>query len=524
MLISPRRALLLAAGLGAILSMSAPAAPASAKSVAPGEGEAPAPALEWTSCGGSFQCATLTVPIDYARPTGPTLDLALVRLPASNPAQRTGSLLVNPGGPGASAVDFVFGLAPALAAEIRARFDIVGFDPRGVGESTPIVCHENLQQYFAADPSPDTQAEWDQMKAVAKAFSDGCAAKYAGLLPYLGTRNTARDMEQVRIALGEQKLSYLGYSYGTVIGAVYADMYPDRVRAFVLDGAFNFYSIDGPEALRRQSVAFEGALNAFLADCSARRCPLAAGGDPRTALDTLLAQVDAAPLPAPGADRPAGPGEVGLGISEALYSARLWPALGAALAQAIAGDGSGMVQLADEYLRRDADGSYPNLQEVYVAVSCLDYSWPSNPEAFRALAASQAQDAPHFGSANLLESALPCATWPAPPQPLGAPTALGAPPILVIATTNDPATPFADGAALSNQLESGTLLIHVGEGHTVYGSGNACVTPIVNAYLLDLAVIASGTTCTDTSSTPVFPPDRSALPFGNVLPGIARAP
>lgn len=493
-------------------------ATASARPVA--YGESAQASLAWTACdGGSFQCATLAVPLDYANPGGTQISIGVIRRPATDPARRIGVLLMNPGGPGGSAVDLVRGAG--VGADIRARFDLVGFDPRGVGRSTKLNCHSTIQSYFATDPSPDSDAEWAAFDTAAAVFASECGAANASLLAHIGTRDVARDMDSLRIALGESKISYLGYSYGTTLGAVYADMFPGNLRAAVLDGAYDFFSVTGDEQLRRQSVGFEGALDAFLANCAATACPLAASGDPRAALDRLFAQVEMAPIPAPGSDRALGPGEANLGVSYGLYSRSLWGQLSVATAAALSGNGSPLVSMADAYLQRNSSGTYPNLHEVYVAVSCRDYAWPDTPAAFRALAASAAASAPHFGAPNLLQSALPCATWPAPSDPLTPPRAEGAPPIIVIATTNDPATPYVEGVAHANQLATGVLLTHVGEGHTVYGQGNSCVNSVVNAYLLTLAVPADGAICVGGSSTPL-PPPAPAGPFTLTLPGVAR--
>lgn len=469
-------------------------------------------ALTWTKCDDGFECATLKVPLDYANATGPQIELGLVRLKSTDPAKRIGSLMMNPGGPGASAIDLVEGLGPAMSPDMRGKFDIVGFDPRGVGRSTPVVCHDTLQSYFAADPSPETPAQWTAIDREARVFADNCKTRAGNLLPHIGTRNVARDMDQVRIALGDEKTNYLGFSYGTTIGAVYADMFPSKVRAMVLDGAYNFYSLPGDEGLRLQSIGFENAFKAYAADCAAKSCALAKRGDPVKVVEDLLAKAKSAPIPAPGADRPAGPGEAGLGVSLALYAESLWPRLTSAVEAGLKGDGTQLVRLADIYLGRNPDGTYPNQQEIYVGVSCLDATWPTKLEDFQALAARHRASAPHFGVPNLLESALPCAYWPTPPQPLKAPVAHGAPPILVVATTNDPATPYDQGVAVSKQLETGFLLTHVGEGHTVYGQGNICVDDVVDQYFLALKTIASGSSCNDTDPTPLPPPGSGRTP------------
>ena len=454
---------------------------------------ASAAAINWQSCGGSFECATFKVPVDYANPGGKTLDLALLKQPAKDPSKRIGTLMANPGGPGASAIDFVRIWATVLSKDIRDRFDIVTFDPRGVGQSSPIVCHDDLQKLIALDPSPDNAAEWEGVKAESKVFADACAKKYGDLLSALGTKNVARDMDTIRAALGEEKLTYIGYSYGTVIGSVYADMFPTHVRAFVLDGAVDL-SLGFEETIGTQAVGFERALAAYEADCDQKKCAAAPNGNTAKVIDDLLASVEKAPLPAPSADRAAGPGEVLLGIIEAMYSKFSWRGLTDALTQANKGDGSAMVKLADQYLQRETDGSYPNLIEANSAVNYVDEACSRNPNDYIAMADRLAKAAPHFG-ASAASSGLTCAYWAATADPLAVPRAAGAPPIVVIGTTNDPATPYEWAVALSKQLESGVLVTHRGEGHTIYAQGDACIDSAVNAYLLELTVPKAGLSC-----------------------------
>jgi len=471
--------------------------------------------INWQSCGGSFECATFKVPVDYANPGGKTLDLALLKQPAKDPAKRIGTLMANPGGPGVSAIDFVRIWAGGLSKDVRDRFDIVTFDPRGVGQSSPIVCHDNLQKLVALDPSPDSAAEWEGVKAESKLFADACTKKYGDLLSAVGTKNVARDMDTIRAALGEEKLTYVGYSYGTVIGSVYADMYPARVRAFVLDGAVDL-SLGFEATIGTQAVGFERALAAYAADCDQKKCAAAPTGNTMKVIDDLLAKVDKAPLPAPSADRAAGPGEVLLGIIEAMYSKFSWNGLTSALAQANKGDGSAMVKLADQYLQRENDGSYPNLIEANSAVNYVDEACSRNPNDYIAMADRLAKASPHFG-ASAASSGLGCAYWGAKPDPLTVPRAAGAPTIVVIGTTNDPATPYEWAVALSKQLESGVLVTHRGEGHTIYAQGNSCIDSAVNAYLLDLTVPKPGLSCGNGAPPPETAPGQ--IPRETPTPG-----
>lgn len=475
--------------------------------------------IDWEPCGGRVECGTLAVPLDYAKPDGRTIELSLIRIPARDASQRLGVLLANPGGPGASAIEFTRIWANLLSNDIRNRFDIVAFDPRGVGESTPIVCHDRLQELVAFDPDPDNDAEWDAAKRVSRLFAEDCAREYGGILPHLGTKNVARDMDTIRAALGEAKLNYVGYSYGTSIGAVYADMFPGSIRAMVLDGGTDL-SLGYEDTIRTQIIGFERAFQAYLDDCLANRCAIARDGDPRKVVDAIIAKAEKAPLPSKRADRPAGPGEVQLGIISAMYSKFTWGALTTALQQARNGDGTGLVQLADNYLQREPNGEYPNLIEANAAVNYVDGECPKDPDAMRGFGDQVAKDAPTFGR-SASTSGLVCAYWPATADPVTVPKGAGAPPIVVIATTNDPATPYEWGKALSGQLESGVLVTYRGEGHTIYAQGSGCIDDLVDAYLLGLAVPAAGTTCGDgppppeangSNGTTSTPPAESATP------------
>lgn len=481
--------------------------------------------IDWEPCGGRVECGTLAVPLDYANPGGRTIELSLIRIPAREPSERIGVLMANPGGPGASAIEFTRIWVSLLSNDIRNRFDIVAFDPRGVGESSPIICHDRLQELVAFDPDPDDDGEWEVAKRVSRQFAEDCASKYGDILPHLGTKNVARDMDRIREVLGEDKLNYVGYSYGTSIGAVYADMFPSRIRAMVLDGGTDL-SLGYEETIRTQIIGFERAFAAYLDDCAATRCAIAREGDPRALVNAIIAKAEERPLPSSRADRPAGPGEVQLGIISALYSKLTWGALTTALEQASKGDGTGLVQLTDAYLQREPNGDYPNLIEANAAVNYVDGECPKDPDAYRGLGEVVARDAPTFGR-SASTSGLVCAYWPAKPDPVTTPRGPGAPPIVVIATTNDPATPYEWGMALSEQLESGVLVTYRGEGHTIYAQGSSCIDDVVDAYLAGLAVPGPGTTCgngppppeagaaaatppTETSGTPV--PGTTATP------------
>ena len=465
---------------------------------APGASALPTQApVAWSDCGNGFECGSIEVPRDYAEPAGPALRLALIRLPAGDPAHRIGSLVVNPGGPGISGVDFVRAAAATLfPAAIRARFDIVGFDPRGVGASSPVRCVDGLDHFIPVDARAETSADLSNLVAGAKAFAAGCGQNDAALLPYLSTANVARDLDQIRAALGDPRLTYLGFSYGTLIGEMYASLFPTRIRALVLDGAID--PSLGEAAFREgQARGFEGALGRLLADCGAHpTCPFYSGGRPAPAFDALMRRIDAHPLPTPqlAGREPTGPTQAWQAVLEALYTQAAWPILEEALAQAEQGDGSLLLAMGDPYRGRLPDGGYSNEEDAYYAVTCLDWPAPRSLAAYASLAGRFSLVAPRFGRL-LAYNDVDCAFWPSPPERTPAPIAApGAPPIVVVGTTGDPATPYQWAVNVSHQLRSAVLLTRRGEGHTAYGE-SACIDAAVDAYLLDRTTPRPGLVC-----------------------------
>ena len=472
------------------------AAPAPAPSAPAPTAAEPVPVLAWAPCEEGFECASLPVPLGD---TGRTLDLAVTRRPATGPGERLGSLVVNPGGPGASAVDYLQAAYVGLPFALQARFDLVAFDPRGVGRSAAVRCGDTagLDAYYALDVTPDAPAELDALVAGSDALAAGCAARAGDLLPHLSTAEAAADLDRVRAAVGDARLTYLGYSYGTSIGAAYLQAHPDRVRAMVLDGAIDpALSWDG--LLAGQAAGFDGALRAFLDDCAAVRCAFVDATGETTAaglgaaFDRLVARVDGAPLDV--GRRALGPGELVFAAAGGLYDRVVgWRTLGQGLADAQQGDGRTLLSMADSYSSRTDEG-YDPLLEGLVAVTCLDRPWPRDVGAYTALAARLEGTAPRFGEALAL-GGLPCRAWPVPPVAEPAPvTAEGAPPVVVIGTTRDPATPYDWAVALADQLASGVLLTHDGDGHTVYRSGAPdCVVEPVTDYLVGLQPPAEAT-------------------------------
>jgi pimeloyl-ACP methyl ester carboxylesterase len=450
----------------------------------------------WADCGGGFTCAEVRVPRDYDAPSEGYLNIAMIRWAASGPEKPIGSLFINPGGPGASGVDFVRDGLALFSDEIRQRFDIIGFDPRGVNSSTAIRCIDNLDGHAALDPSPDDAAELTELVDAAEAYAKACARRNEATLAYLSTDAVARDLDLLRASVGDEALTYLGFSYGTLIGSRYAELFPDRIRAMALDGGVD-PSLDLGTFRADQARAFEGALQRFLDDCASRtRCDFHEGGDSARAFDRLMTAIDRKPIPAPLLDdgRLVGPGLAWTAVLAALYSESFWPILATALADAKDGDGSLMLVISDPYRGRKSNGSYSNLQDAYVGNTCLDFPAPSDVDVFTGWAADLEATAPHFAE-FVAYNDLICAFWAVPPQGMPhAVTAEGAPPIVVVGTTGDPATPYAWSVSLADQLESGVLITREGEGHTGYGD-SLCVQDAVDEYLLELTVPEDGHTC-----------------------------
>ncbi|MFD8756397.1 alpha/beta hydrolase [Kitasatospora sp. NPDC059577] len=451
--------------------------------------------LAWQPCDGGFECTTFRVPLDYDRPGDGDLTLAAARAAAEPAATgagsrepRLGSLLLNPGGPGGSAVEYLESTARTYDNGVRARYDLVGLDPRGVGRSNPVTClsGDRMDAFTAVDLTPGDQHGIDDLVAADKEFADGCRKQAGAALGHLSTVEAARDMDVLRALLGDERLNFVGKSYGTFLGATYAGLFPTRVGRLVLDGAMD-PALDSVTGNRTQAGGFETAWAAFAKDCAKREdCPLGRteqqAGEQLTA---LFAAVRTAPLPTGDNGRRLTESQATTGVIEAMYADFLWPKLRSALADARAGDGSGLLKLSDAYYGREADGSYPNLMSANTAVNCLDLPAPfRGPEDVQRAVPDFEQVSPHFGR-DMAWMALTCAYWPV--RATGAAhtiRASGAAPIVVIGTTRDPATPYAWARSLAGQLESGRLLTFDGDGHTAYGRHSTCVDGAVNRFLL----------------------------------------
>ncbi len=460
--------------------------------------------LDWGDCEDPdvatyAECATLAVPLDHADPGGATIELALIRLPATG--ERIGSLLFNPGGPGGSGVDFVAGEVAAIRdrlwPDLIEGFDLVGFDPRGVGGSGALRCVDDadLEAYAYLDGTPDTKEE-QSLAAASPALDEACLARYGGTLRFYDTVSAARDMDLIRRALGDDRISYYGASYGTLLGAVYATLYPDRVRAFVLDGAYDPIGQDAAEITRMQLVSLEAAYERWVTWCEATPgCPFRAADVDRRWL-ALRAELDRSSVAAADG-RSANAAVLDIATVSALYERSAWPLLAGALAAAERGDGSELLGLADAYLGRGSDGTWDATQQVNAVISCasgLEGTAPADPGV---AAAELRRLAPHFGG-DLRASDLvdPCGGLPV--GVTGPLTYTGTGPILVIGGSNDPVTPMAWAERLTGALGSAaSLLVYSGEGHVAFFD-SSCVRDVATGVLLTAtSALAAGSCAAD---------------------------
>lgn len=439
----------------------------------------------WERCGAGNQCATINVPLDYSKPTGKTIELRALKVPARDRTGKIGTLFINPGGPGASGVQFAAQAALILGSSLLRKFDVIGWDPRGVGDSTPVRCldTEQLDKYIATDGSPDDEAEINALNAESKVMATGCEQRSGELLPHVSTKDAARDIDVLRGIVGDSELYYLGMSYGTLLGATYAELFPKNVGRLVLDGAVDPSKSSEQNAIA-QAKGFDTALDAFAENCAQRNCKL---GSSKTEVlgkvDELLNDSDANPLPGDG-HREVTQAIVVLGVILPLYVKTYWTRLEAAVAAGLNGDGSKLLELADQYTNRTPRGYSDNFNEAILAVNCIDSPGFSSVAEVKAEEATFKAASPRFGP-YLLWGSLACADWPV--KPVDKPHAIKAPgakPIVVVGTTRDPATPYAWAVGLAGQLESGVLITRDGDGHTGYGEGNECVDNAVETYLL----------------------------------------
>jgi pimeloyl-ACP methyl ester carboxylesterase len=453
----------------------------------------------WRPCGAD-QCATMDVPLDYAQPQSETISLNLLRRPADDD-DKVGSLLVNPGGPGAAGSGVASKARAYFGDALMRHFDIVGFDPRGTGRSDPVDClsDADLDGYLSADSEPSTSEQARDYVREVRQFGRGCEQLSGRLASHISTVETARDMDVLRAVLGERVISYFGFSYGTELGATYAELFPERVGRFVLDGGVD-PTLSVRDATLTQAEGFETALRAYVANCLEVTDSCFLGDSVDEGLGRIrgfLDALDSQPLDT-SSGRPLTQALAITGIVAPLYSRGAWIILSQALKSAFDGDGSALLLMADQYSGRESDGSYAsNIMEAFPAISCLDDPSGIKPSDVPAQYPAFEEASPTFGKA-FAWSLIGCRNWPAARglvrQPLVI-DASGAAPIVVVGTTRDPATPLVESEALASQLESGVLVTRDGDGHTGYHSGNDCVDEAVDSYLVEGKVPRDGLTC-----------------------------
>lgn len=438
--------------------------------------------LSWSDCDGE-QCAELTVPVDWDEPDGETIEVAVLKAEATGDA--IGSLVVNPGGPGGSGVDYARYADYIVSPQVRRAYDVVGFDPRGVSRSAPVDClsDDELDDFLGMDPTPDDAAERTAAQEAAADLGEQCQAETGELLGHVSTQDAARDMDVLRHVLGDRQLTYLGKSYGTYLGTVYAELFPENVGRFVLDGAVA-PDLTSAEQTIGQATGFDRATRAWAQACVEDGCEL--GESEQEVIDTMLATLeglDADPLPGGGVELTEGWGTVG--VAQAMYEQGLWSELNDALVAVQQGDGEPLGQLSLQYARRNADGTYSsNIMEAIYAVNCLDHPEETGEDARQELIERAEDEAPIWGRFMVGTSSV-CGEWPI--EPVSQPreiAAEGAAPILVVGTTRDPATPYEWAERLDAQLADSALLTLEGDGHTAYMRSNSCIDAAVDDYLL----------------------------------------
>jgi len=468
-------------------------------------------AINWRLCGSDARkinrqlpaglevhCGVVEVPQDWntakdgKAPDGKTFELSLMRVRSERQANRIGSLLLNPGGPGGSGVELAAHLSGRVP-KLLERFDLIGFDPRGVGRSKPpvdCISTEDLDASFGYEPDPVSDAAYQGAVALYRRIAEGCEQKHGQTLSLYSTEQSARDIDAIRAAVGDEKLSYLGFSYGTLLGAVYANLFPRNIRAMVLDGAVDPQqsSVISSEG---QARGFELAFSNFEKWCKANTgsCPIAP--NPRAAVQSVMDTARRSPVKGPDG-REATSGWVLTSVVLAMYSADYWEPFANSVALLRRGDATLTFVLADAYASRE-NGEYTNMFDAFNAINCVDSDQHPTVEDIRRLQSQWRAKYPLFGPA-LAIGLLNCAVWPAKKDPYPVGPATGSPPIVVVGTTGDPATPYESTAKLSNLLGTGTVVTWEGEGHTAYPE-TACIRNAVERYLIDLQKPAAGLTC-----------------------------
>ena len=494
-----------------------PDAPPAEAPTAPLLGEAasadwPVPTLDWQPCGNGLECAEALVPRDYADPLGPKYRVAVARRTARDPAQRLGPLFFNFGGPGSGTVGALAGAAMGTFAALNQRFDLIAVDARGTGASEALIdCRvdQETQGLYAQPFITPQNLDVDAWTARARGYVEACVENDGGTIGVAATANVARDIELVRRALGPEPLAYLGYSYGTFLGATYAALFPHGYRGMVLDSPVDAdeYINRPSDGLRAQSAGFERALGRFFTACAQDpvACRGFGGADPALAFDQLVAELDRAPLAVPGSNRTLDGDDLLFSTGLLLYDKGSWNTLAAALAELASGNPAPMRQLTDSAYGRNGDGSYDPAGDAYFALTATEQLYGTEPDVFRAEGEAAFSEFSHF-FANVGYSELPYGLFPIHSTgvfrgPFVA--SADAPTVLVVATTFDPATPYEGAQALVEQLGNARLLTMNGDGHGAYGGNSRCIDTGVNAYLLDGVVPEPGSEC------------QQEVPFGN---------
>ncbi|MFI7642409.1 alpha/beta hydrolase [Nonomuraea sp. NPDC049400] len=440
----------------------------------------------------SVRCGKLAVPLDYAKPDGEKIELALIKLAATGKGKKLGSVVFNFGGPGASGVDTLDQAGKALTA-LRDRYDLVSFDPRGVQRSSGVRCGDTaeMDRYTSLDTLPVDNETHQETAAANKQFAALCKQDSGKILPYIGTVNAARDMDRIRAAVGDPKLNYVGMSYGTQLGAVYATEFPKNVGRMVLDAPLD-PTVTFEQRTLVQTRGFQRAYESFLRACVKNKCDI--GKDQATAnanIEKLMNQLTDKPLTVRG--RELTQGLAGTGVAAALYSELTWPFLEQALSEALKGRGEALMYLADSYTGRAEDGKYSTQMTSFPAITCVDTSERPSEQEIRRTEAAAMKISPLFGSEG---SGGLCRFWPVKGSD-GARhvNATGSAPIVVVGGKGDPATPYEWAPKLTAQLKTATLVTYEGEGHGAYLSGSKCVQGLVDGFLIDGKLPAKGATC-----------------------------
>jgi pimeloyl-ACP methyl ester carboxylesterase len=453
--------------------------------------------IEWTACDGStnteVECGNIEVPFDYADPEQGSFVLYIKKHNAANPADRIGSMMVNPGGPGFGGSSLADDAEYYFSQDLIDRFDIIAWDPRGTGESTPAVnCVDSFDEYFGLDSPPETPDEKQALIDASQAFNDKCAENSGTILPFISTKASAQDINSLRLALGEEKVSFFGFSYGSELGTTWATMFPETVRAIVVDGAVDPNASSIQEGMT-QAKGFEGQLATFLKQCSERTtCEFHNDGDAEAAFDQLVLDIDAKPLEVSKDRTLVTQGVLFTAVAQAMYSDYYWPQLSEALNAAQGGDGKGILQLYDDYYQRKDDGTYGNELEAFLAISCLDDPGATSTEEVDSHIEDFIAAAPRLG--GNFAYGYSCALWPVKQATKVNITGKGAGPIVVVGTTGDAATPLSSTRKMAQGLEQGILIVVDANQHTGYGA-NSCVVKAVDDYLIKLTVPANETTC-----------------------------